>query len=264
MAAPASAPSFPGRTTVDPEEVARFDAMASDWWDPDGPFRPLHRLNPLRIAYIRDEALKRQARLADGKAPDPRRALKPLAGLRVLDIGCGGGLLAEPMARLGAEVVGVDAAERNIAAARAHAQAMALDIDYRHSRAEELARAGERFDLVLAMEIIEHVADAGAFLEACGRLLVPGGMLAIATLNRTARSYALAILGAEYLLRWLPRGTHDWRRFLRPHELAHGLREAGLALDRLDGARYDPFEGTWSLVSDLSVNYMAIATRPAA
>ncbi len=212
--------------SVDPGEVAKFAALAGEWWDPAGTFAPLHRLNPARLTFIRD-------RIAAHAGRDPL-AERPLAGLRVLDIGCGGGLLCEPMARLGAAVTGIDAAEKNVAVAAEHAAEAGLDIDYRHSTAEALAaeaRAAETrsaeigagngagFDLVLNMEVVEHVADVAAFLQASAALVAPGGAMALATLNRTPKSFALAIVGAEYVLRWLPRGTHDWRRFLRPSEL---------------------------------------------
>ena len=244
-----------GGASVDPAEIAKFRAMADAWWDPAGKFRPLHRLNPVRIAYVRDQALRRFGR-------DPKAA-RPLAGLCLLDIGCGGGLLAEPMARLGATVVGIDAAERNIEIAREHARASRLAIDYRTATAEALAAAGERFDLVLNMEVIEHVAEPATFLATSLRLLAPGGLMVLATLNRTAKSFALAIVGAEYVLGWLPRGTHDWRRFLRPSELARMLRPEGAAIVDLVGVAYSPIADEWRLGRDLDVNYMAaIAAQP--
>lgn len=246
--------------SVDSGEVARFAAMAEAWWDPAGKFAPLHRFNPVRIGFIRD-------RLAARLGRDPR-SLRPLEGLRLLDIGCGGGLLAEPMARLGAEVTAIDAALRNIEIARLHAEQSGLDIDYRHSTAEALAEAGERFDAILNMEVVEHVADVGAFLGACADLLaedgpVPGGIMFVATLNRTAKSYALAIVGAEYVLRWLPRGTHDWRKFVRPSELAAALRPRGLVIAELAGVSYNPLTDQWRLGRDLDVNYLAVVSRPA-
>jgi 2-polyprenyl-6-hydroxyphenyl methylase / 3-demethylubiquinone-9 3-methyltransferase len=194
--------------SIDPAEIAKFAAMAEAWWDPDGKFRPLHRLNPARLTYVRDSCAARFQRDAKG--------VRPLADLGLIDIGCGGGLLCEPLARLGARVTGIDAGERNIAIARNHAAESELQIDYREATAESLAAAGERFDVVLSMEVVEHVADPAGFLAACAALVAPGGLLIVATLNRTAKSFALAIVGAEYLLRWVPRGTHDWRRFLRP------------------------------------------------
>ena len=239
--------------SVDPAELAKFTAMAESWWDPRGKFAPLHKLNPVRIAFIRD-------RILDHFAAD-RTAGTPLAGLRLLDVGCGGGLLAEPMARLGAAVTGIDAAPRNIAVARLHAAQSGLAIDYRSDPAERLAAAGERFDIVLALEVIEHVADVDAFLGACASLLDERGLLVVATLNRTAKAFALAIVGAEYLLGWLPRGTHDWRRFVRPSELAAGLRRHGLAVIRLAGVGYGPLADKWRLSGDVDVNYMMAAVR---
>ena len=243
----------PGTATgpsVDPDEVARFAAMAEAWWDPTGKFAPLHRFNPVRIGFIRDRVAARLGR--DPLAP------RPLEGVRLLDIGCGGGLLAEPMCRLGARVTGVDAAARNVEIARLHADQGGLDIDYRHTTAEALAEAGEHFDVVLNMEVVEHVADLGAFLGACATLLAPGGVMFVATLNRTAKAYALAIVGAEYVLRWLPRGTHDWRKFVKPSELAAALRPHGLGIAELAGVSYEPLGGSWRLGGNLEVNYLAV------
>lgn len=242
--------------SVDADEVARFSALAERWWDPAGDLRPLHQLNPVRIAFVRD-------RLARENGTDPL-APRPLAGLRLLDVGCGGGLVAEPMARLGAAVVGIDAAERNVGAARAHAAASALSIDYRCATAEALAEKGETFDAVLALEIVEHVADRAVFFDALARLLRPGGLLFVATLNRTPRAFALAIVGAEYLLGWLPRGTHRWSKFLRPSELAAELRRREVAVAELVGVSYHPVSGAWRTSRDLSVNYMASARKAAA
>ncbi|MGE0718567.1 MAG: bifunctional 2-polyprenyl-6-hydroxyphenol methylase/3-demethylubiquinol 3-O-methyltransferase UbiG [Alphaproteobacteria bacterium] len=241
-------------STVDPAEVARFAAIAEEWWDPDGKFRPLHRFNPVRLEWLRDRIAARFGRdvMAD----------RPLAGLRLLDIGCGGGLLAEPMARLGADVTAIDAAERNVAVARLHAAQMGLAIDYRHAAAEELVAAGERFDVVLTMEVVEHVADRETFLAAAAALVAPGGMMALATLNRTPKAWLLAIVGAEYVLRWLPRGTHEWRRFVKPSEAAGALRRAGLTVATVTGVAYDPLRDRWRLAADdLDVNYMLAATR---
>ncbi|RMD62760.1 MAG: bifunctional 2-polyprenyl-6-hydroxyphenol methylase/3-demethylubiquinol 3-O-methyltransferase UbiG [Alphaproteobacteria bacterium] len=231
--------------------------MAEQWWDPEGKFRPLHRLNPVRLRFIRDRAAAHF-----GRDPTARRSLE---GLKVLDIGCGGGLLCEPLARLGARVIGVDAAERNVAVARAHAVESGLSIDYRHAVAEDLTRLKARFDIVLAMEIVEHVADLPAFVATCAALVRPGGVLFAATLNRTAKSFLFAIVGAEYVLRWLPRGTHDWRRFVRPSELVEMLRRAGLSVEEIVGVTYNPLSDTWNLGRDLDVNYMvfASATPPA-
>jgi len=239
--------------TVDPAEIARFEAIAAEWWDQDGKFRPLHRLNPVRLAWIRDRLIAHFARAGDG--------LRPYAGLSVLDVGCGGGLVAEPMARLGARVTAIDAARGNVEIARLHARQSGLAIDYRHAAAEEIAAGGERFDVVLALEVVEHVADRDAFLRACATLLAPGGALVLATLNRTPQAFLLAIVGAEYVLGWLPRGTHEWRKFVRPSELAAGLRPHGVGVRGFAGLRYDPIGDSWRETSDLSVNYMAWATR---
>lgn len=241
-------------STVDPDEIERFSAMAAAWWDPDGDFRPLHRLNPTRLAYIRDRVAGRLNR-------DPLQD-KPLQGLKLLDIGCGGGLLSEPMARLGAEVTGVDASEKNIGTASAHAGEMGLDIDYRHGTAEALAEAGESFDAVLNMEVVEHVADAGLFLRSCADLVRPGGAMVLSTINRTPQAFAMAIVGAEYVLRWLPRGTHTWRKFVRPSELTRHAEGAGLTVEHLTGVSYNPLNDRWTLSRDLSVNYMAFTTKP--
>ena len=249
------APADARSASVDPAELARFAAIAEAWWDPAGKFKPLHRLNPVRLGFIRD-------RLAARLGRDPLSP-RPLEGLRLLDIGCGGGLIAEPMARLGAEVTGIDAAQRNIAVARHHAEASGLAIDYRCATAEALAEAGEAFDAVLALEVVEHVADLDGFLAACARLTRPGGALIAATLNRTPQAFALAILGAEYLLGWLPRGTHHWRKFVRPSELARGLRSHGVAIRALTGISYNPLADRWRLSGDLAVNYMAYAERDA-
>lgn len=240
--------------TVDPAEIARFSALASEWWDPAGKFGPLHKLNPLRLAYIRDRLCTRFGR--DGRSP------RPLTGLKVLDIGCGGGLVSEPLTRLGATVTGVDASATNIGVARTHAAEGDLAITYRHGTAEDLAAAGERFDAVLALEIVEHVADLDAFLGACTMLVRPGGGLVVATLNRTPQSFLLAIVGAEYVLRWLPRGTHDWRKFVRPSELAASLRRHGADVEDLTGVVYNPLSDAWRTSRDLGVNYLAFATTP--
>jgi 2-polyprenyl-6-hydroxyphenyl methylase/3-demethylubiquinone-9 3-methyltransferase len=243
-----------GTTTIDPDEIERFAAMAEEWWDPNGKFRPLHKFNPVRLAFLRD-------RLA-GHFHRNTALLRPFEGLRLLDIGCGGGLVAEPMARLGFAVTGIDATERTVKTAQAHAGETGLGIDYRIAAAEQLAATGERFDVVLALEIVEHVADLGVFLAAAAQLVEPGGALVAATLNRTGKSYLFAIIGAEYLLGWLPRGTHQWRKFVRPSELAGGLRRSGLRLAEMSGVTYNPLKDEWRLGGDLDVNYMVFATKP--
>lgn len=239
--------------SIDPAEIARFSAMADEWWDPAGKFRPLHALNPPRLQFIRD-------RLAAHFGRDPL-APAPLAGLRLLDIGCGGGLISEPLARLGASVIGVDASEKNVAIARLHAAEGDLAIDYRCGAAEDLAAAGETFDAVLALEIIEHVADIASFVAACAKLVRPGGAAVFSTLNRTPQSYLLGIVGAEYVMRWLPVGTHQWNRFVRPSELAAALRPHGLTITSMDGLSYQPIQQRWRLTKDLSVNYLAFAVK---
>ena len=240
--------------SVDPAEIAQFSAMAATWWDPNGPFKPLHKLNPTRIAYARDSLCRHFDR-------DPKSD-QPLKGLRLLDIGCGGGLLSEPMTRLGATLVGADASEKNILTARTHAGEMGLDIDYRPCTAEQLASAGERFDAILNMEVIEHVADIPSFLTACHDLLNEGGCMVVSTLNRTAKSWAMAIAGAEYILRWLPKGTHDWHKFLKPSELVRALNASKFNALDLRGMVYHPFSGDWSLdKKDFSVNYLILAQK---
>ncbi|MBS0564395.1 MAG: bifunctional 2-polyprenyl-6-hydroxyphenol methylase/3-demethylubiquinol 3-O-methyltransferase UbiG [Proteobacteria bacterium] len=240
--------------TVDPAEVAKFEAMAAEWWDTEGKFKPLHMMNPVRLDYITRQIAAEFGR--DLTLP------RPFTGLRLLDIGCGGGLLSEPMARLGAEVMGADAAEANIPVARLHAGQAGLTIDYRHTTAEALAAAGEGFDVVLAMEIVEHVADPQGFVTTCRGLLRPGGMLIMSTLNRTAKSFLAAIVGAEWVMRWLPRGTHDWSRFIQPDELCALMRTAGLDPVDRKGMVFSPVGWHWSLSDrDLSVNYAATALR---
>jgi 2-polyprenyl-6-hydroxyphenyl methylase/3-demethylubiquinone-9 3-methyltransferase len=241
---------------VDPDEVAKFERLAAEWWNPDGKFRPLHKFNPVRLGYIRDRAAAHFGR--DIKAG------RALAGLKLLDIGCGGGLLSEPMARLGAAVVGIDPARTNIEVARLHAQESGLAVEYRAMDAETLALSGDAFDVVLAMEVIEHVPDRNAFIAACGALLRPGGLLFVATINRTPKAYALAIFGAEVVLRWLPRGTHEYARLVRPTELESALALAGLHIADRSGVVYNPLADRWSLSSDTDVNYMIVATKAAA
>jgi 2-polyprenyl-6-hydroxyphenyl methylase/3-demethylubiquinone-9 3-methyltransferase len=241
--------------SIDPAEVERFSALAETWWDPRGSMAPLHRLNPARLGFLRERLTAHFAREAKG--------LRPFAGLRMLDVGCGGGLISEPLARLGAAVTGIDAAEANIGVARAHARSGDLDIDYRQASAEELAAAGERFDGVLALEVIEHVADVDAFLHAVATLVRPGGAFVASTLNRTPRSLLFGIVGAEYVLRWLPRGTHRWDRFVRPSEFASGLRRQGLQVRDIRGLVYDPLTREWRLGPDVGVNYLVYAARSA-
>ncbi len=247
--------------SVDPAEIERFAALAERWWDRHGAFRALHALNPVRIAYVRD------ALVADAP-PDARTdaaaALKPLAGLRLLDVGCGGGLMAEPLCRLGADVVAIDAAEANVRAARHHAEEQGLAIDYRHATAEALAADGERFDAVLALEIVEHVADLDVFAEACSSLVKPGGTFVVATLNRTLAAYALAIVAAERILGWLPAGSHDWSRFVRPAEMVRLLRRHGLTVADMRGMVYNPLDGGWTTSANLAVNYIVHARKPVA
>ncbi|WP_226623931.1 bifunctional 2-polyprenyl-6-hydroxyphenol methylase/3-demethylubiquinol 3-O-methyltransferase UbiG [Alloyangia pacifica] len=241
--------------TVDPSEVAKFEAMAAEWWDPNGKFKPLHMMNPVRLDYITTQI----AGEFDRDLATPR----PFEGLRILDIGCGGGLLCEPMARLGAEIVGVDAAERNIPVAQTHAEQSGLEIDYRFSTAEALAEAGEQFDVVLNMEVVEHVADPQAYLNACHDLLKPGGLHLCSTINRNAKSFAMAIVGAEWVMRWLPKGTHDWAKFITPDELYELMRTAGLEPVDRKGYVFNPVSWRWSISDrDLSVNYVTAALKP--
>lgn len=244
-------------SSIDPAEVERFSKIAAEWWDPKGKFGSLHKFNPVRLGFIRDQALHRFGRDA--------KARRPFEGLRLLDIGCGGGLLSEPMARLGFQVTGVDASERNIGTAGAHAAEVGVTVDYRCSTAENLLAAGEpSFDVILNMEVIEHVADAGPFLRTCVALLAPGGLMIVATLNRTLKAFALAKLGAEYVLRWLPVGTHDWSKFLKPEELRGFLAGQPVAVDGPFGVVFDPLSGRWSQGHDVEVNYMMTVTRDVA
>ena len=246
---------IPSDGTVDPAEIERFSRIADEWWDPTGKFAPLHRLNPIRIGYIRDRVAAHWQRDAlNGE---------PLKGLSLLDIGCGGGLLSEPMTRLGASVTGVDASARNIATASVHAARQDLAIDYRQGTAEALAESGAQFDVVLALEIVEHVADVDLFLRSCGRLVKPGGLLFLSTLNRTAKAWVLAIAGAEYVLGWLPRGTHRFDKFVTPPELEDAMSKAGLRLVDERGVVYSLLSDNWQLSSDMDVNYMLTATKPA-
>jgi 2-polyprenyl-6-hydroxyphenyl methylase/3-demethylubiquinone-9 3-methyltransferase len=240
--------------TIDRAEVARFARIAKTWWDPEGEFRPLHKLNPARLGFIRDRLARHFGR--------DIRAVKPFAGLRLLDIGCGGGLVSEPVARLGFAVTGIDAGEAMLEVARGHAAASGVTVDYRRSTAEDLAASGARYDAVLALEVLEHVADPKLFLAAAAGLVTPGGAFVASTINRTAKAFLFAILGGEYVLRWLPRGTHDWGKFVRPSELAAGLRPHGLALQDMSGLVYHPLADRWALSPDLDVNYLLFATKP--
>ena len=244
-------------SSIDPKEVEQFSRIAAEWWDPKGKFAPLHKFNPVRLSFIRDQVQERFGR-------DPK-AIRPFEGLRLLDIGCGGGLLCEPMARLGFQVTGVDASERNIGTASAHAAEQGLSIDYRATTAEDLLAAGERpFDVILNMEVIEHVADPGAYLRDCARLLAPGGLMIVATLNRTLKALALAKIGAEYVLRWVPAGTHDWNKFLKPEELRGFLDGEPVAVQGPFGVAFNPLTDRWVRSSDCDINYMVTVTRDAA
>ena len=250
MAHAATADSGQGGT-VDPAEVARFERIARTWWDPDGAMKTLHRFNPVRLAYIRDHVCEALSR-------DPRSGA-PLGGLSLLDVGCGGGLLSEPLARLGAEVTGIDPAPTNVEVASLHASRSGVPVRYRRATVEELVAAGERFDVVLAMEVVEHVADVDLFVRTCCQAVKPGGFLFMATLNRTKRAFALAIVGAEYVLGWLPRGTHQWEKFVTPDELSAAIASGGLRVGDETGVIYNPFSARWSLSRDMAVNYMVLA-----
>jgi 2-polyprenyl-6-hydroxyphenyl methylase/3-demethylubiquinone-9 3-methyltransferase len=243
-------------TTINPEEIAKFAAMAEEWWDPTGKFKPLHKFNPVRLAYIRDKAIAHFGRDATKR--------RPFEGLRILDIGCGGGLLSEPMARLGADVVGVDAGEKNIAIAKLHADQSGLEIDYRATTAEALAASGEQFDIVLNMEVVEHVDNVPLYMKSCADLVAPGGLLFTATINRTLRAYALAIVGAEQVLRWLPKGTHDYAKFLTPEEISALVSRNGLKVVEKTGVVFHPLADEWRQSRDTGINYMVLAERAAA
>src|SRR5579872_4687047 len=246
-------PANASQGTIDSAEVARFTRLADAWWAPEGAFRPLHALNPARLGFIRTHLLAHFHRAAEARSP--------FTGLSALDIGCGGGLVAEPMARMGFTVTGIDAGGETVAAARTHAETQGLSIDYREDSAEHLAQNGARFDVVLALEILEHVADVGLFLEAASALVAPKGALILSTLNRTPEAFLFAILGAEYVLGWLPRATHQWRKFLRPSELAAGLRPNGFAPRAIAGLVYDPWHRSWGLSRNIAINYLVFAAR---
>ena len=241
-------------TTIDSEEIAKFAAMADEWWDPAGKFKPLHKFNPVRLGYIRDWALRHFGRDAT--------VMRPLEGLRVLDTGCGGGLLTEPLTRLGASVTGIDAGEKNIAVAKLHAERMGLTIDYRETTSEALAAEDVMFDIVLNMEVVEHVSNVPLYMKSCADLVAPGGLLVSATINRTARALALAKFAAEYVLRWLPPGTHDWNKFLTPDELEALITRNGLKIIDRAGVVFHPLADEWRKSSDMGINYMLLAERP--
>jgi len=243
------------KTTIDQSEVDRFSAMAAEWWSPTGKFKPLHKFNPVRLAYIRDKA-------AENFSRNPKTA-KPLESLHVLDIGCGGGLLSEPVARMGAEVVGADPSEKNIGIASTHAKSSGVAVDYRAVTAEQLAEAGETFDIVLNMEVVEHVADVELFVNTCASMVRPGGLMFVATINRTMKAAALAIFAAENVLRWLPRGTHQYEKLVRPEELEKPLAASGLEIVDRTGVFFNPLANQWNLSRDMDVNYMLLAKRPA-
>jgi 2-polyprenyl-6-hydroxyphenyl methylase/3-demethylubiquinone-9 3-methyltransferase len=246
-----SAPS----SGTDPEQLEIFKAVASDWWNPSGPFKPLHALGPVRIGYIREQIIANTGR--DGALACP------LEGVVLADIGCGGGLLCEPLARLGANVTGIDPLGESIETARRHCAAQSLEIRYLTGEAADLAARGEQFDAVVSMEVVEHVPDLAAFVRTCAVLVKPGGLLLLSTLNRTLKSYAMAIAGAEYILRWLPKGTHQWDKFVKPDELAHAVSAAGLSVLAARGCTYHPFSGEWRESDDTSVNYFMAARKPA-
>ena len=245
---------MPIDNTIDNNEINKFQAMANEWWDPNGKFKPLHMLNPCRLEYIVDQiAIQFDLKLTKKE---------PFQGIRILDIGCGGGLLSEPMARMGADVLGADAADKNLPIAQAHANQSKLVIDYRHTTAEELVEKSERFDVILNMEVIEHVASPSKYLDACSELLNPNGLMICSTINRNAKSYLNAIIGAEYIMKWLPKGTHDWRKFITPDELSNLLIESGLKLVDKKGFSFNKIAWTWSISNnDLSINYVTSSVK---
>jgi 2-polyprenyl-6-hydroxyphenyl methylase/3-demethylubiquinone-9 3-methyltransferase len=241
--------------TLDSEEVGRFSRIAAEWWDPNGKFRPLHQIGPPRLTFVRDQACAHYNRDA--------KSLRPLQGLTAVDIGCGGGLVSEPLSRMGARVTGIDPSERNIAIAKGHAEPQGLSIDYRAKRVEDLTAEGAAFDIVACLEVVEHVPDVGQFVRECAQLVKPGGLAVFSTLNRTFKAWALAIVGAEYVLGWLPRGTHQWERFITPDELKDHCAAAGLTSPNFSGIVYSPFKDEWTLDADLDVNYLISVTKPA-
>ncbi|WP_421787847.1 bifunctional 2-polyprenyl-6-hydroxyphenol methylase/3-demethylubiquinol 3-O-methyltransferase UbiG [Hyphobacterium sp.] len=251
--AQANAPDTLSRPSIDPEEIEKFSRIAAEWWDPDSKFKPLHKFNPARLRYIRDTVLDHFGR-------EPGDA--PLNGLKLLDIGCGGGLIAEPMARLGADVTAVDAAEANIKTATVHAEEQGLDIDYRHGTAEQLLEDGEaQFDVVLNLEVVEHVADPAAFLKDCAKLLKPGGIMVVGTINRTSKAFVFAIFGAEWVMRWLPRGTHRFEKLVKPSEVRSALAAEGMTVREPDGVSYNPLRDEFEITADASVNYLMVAVK---
>ena len=243
-----------GPSTIDQNEIDRFSRLAAEWWNPRGKFKPLHKFNPVRLEYIREQACLHFSRDA--------KALRPFEGLSMLDIGCGGGLIAEPLARLGAAVVGADAAETNVEVAKLHASESGVPVDYRATTAEAIAAGGERFDVVLALEIVEHVSDVELFLSTCANLVKPGGLLLVATINRTLRAYAFAIFAAENVLRWLPKGTHEYARLVRPAEIRRPVEAAGLQVLEEVGVVYHPLADEWRRSRDTAINYMSLSRRP--
>ena len=245
--------------TIDEEEIRKFTSMADEWWNPAGKFKPLHNLNPVRLAYIRnaiEQHILSGKKKSTAKTPPP-----PLKGITILDVGCGGGLICEPLAQLGAEVTGIDAGEENIRIASLHARKTGVNITYRHDSVEHLADEDKRFDVVLNLEVLEHVADVNSFLHASAKIVKPGGIMIMATLNRTVKSYALGIVGAEYILRWLPRGTHDWHKFLKPSEIYTHLEDTDITVNEVRGVSYHPVTDSWSLSDDTAVNYLMLGKK---
>ncbi len=242
-----------GERTLDNEEVERFSRLASEWWNPTGKFRPLHQIGPPRLSFIRDNAVERFGR--------DQKALRPLSGLTAVDIGCGGGLVSEPLARMGATVTAIDPSEKNISIARSHAEGQGISIGYRAARVEDLVAEGLKFDIVACLEVVEHVPDPAKFIAECASLVAPGGLAVFSTLNRTFKAWALAIVGAEYVLGWLPRGTHQWDRFITPDELSGFAKAAGLDDIRFEGITYNPLQDVWSRNPDTDVNYLMSATK---
>ncbi len=243
-------------TTINDAEVAKFTAMAEEWWSPTGKFKPIHKFNPVRLGYIREHVLAHFRR--DGSQ------MRPFEGLNVLDVGCGGGLLCEPLARLGATVTGIDAAERNITIARLHAEQSGVTVDYQATTSEALATQGQKYDLVLNMEVVEHVDNVPLYMKSCADLVAPGGLMLTATLNRTARALAFAVIGAEYVLGWLPKGTHDWKKFLTPDEIKALITRNGLTVTDQTGVVYHPLADDWRKSTDMAINYMVMAKKPTA